>query len=91
MPLPGKRSGSVRLLVPLDELRVLAVGDPGITTMIVSLTDGALDPSFGEDGLSMTAFEDAIAPVSAVLLPDGRFAVLADEDSYGLALARFFY
>jgi hypothetical protein len=29
--------------------------------------------------------------VSAVLLPDGRFAVLADNDSLGLALARFFF
>lgn len=78
------------MVIPLADGRVLAVGDPGITSMRVSPTDGFLDPSFGEDGFSITAFEEAIAPVSAVLLPDGRYAVLADEDSLGFALARFF-
>lgn len=58
--------------------------------MMESSTDGALDPSFGDSGMSITAFKDPISPVSAVLLPDGRFAVLADQDSFGLALARFF-
>ena len=61
-----------------------------MTVMMVRLADGALDPTFGIDGMSITAFQETIAPVSAVLLPDGRFVVLADEDSFDFALARFF-
>ena len=80
----------MRSLLLIDDARVLAIGDPGITAVMVNGLDGTLDASFGEDGISITAFDDPIAAVSAVLLPDGRFAVLADEDSLPLALARFF-
>lgn len=88
--LPGDRTGAVRSVIAVDDARFLALGDPGITSIMGSVMDGSLDASFGEDGISITAFDDPIAAVSAVLLPDGRFAVLADNDSLGLALARFF-
>jgi uncharacterized delta-60 repeat protein len=88
--LPAGRQGEVAGLMPTTEGHVLAFGSPGISLGRLEATTGALDRSFGQDGFAIVDFDSPILATAAVRREDGRFLVLADDDSLPFFVARFF-
>jgi uncharacterized delta-60 repeat protein len=76
------------VVVQPDE-RIIAAGRTG-TDIALSryLSDGELDPSFGEDGLVVTELAGKSAALDAVLQPDGK-VVVAGNAGGDFALARY--
>src|SRR5262249_13063086 len=74
------------LLLPDGKLLVLAlsVGSPSEFALMRFTTDGALDATFGGDGVVEPALGGNIDAVAAALQPDGKILVAADT-SFGVS------
>jgi uncharacterized delta-60 repeat protein len=88
--LPAGRNGAIAGMLPTAGGQVLAFGSPGITLIRLDPSTGALDASFGEEGIAIVDLDPPVRAVAAVRRADGRVLVLADEDSFDFAVARFF-
>jgi uncharacterized delta-60 repeat protein len=75
------------LLATSDGL--IAISSPDITLIRVDPATGVLDPGFGDGGITALPLAEGFATL-AVRRTDGRFVVLADDDSFQFVLARFF-
>jgi uncharacterized delta-60 repeat protein len=84
----GDTDESRRLVVQRDgRIVVIGVVQPASSTgQQIALArydaDGALDTSFGTSGLVVTPVEDASAPISALLLPDGDILVAGNTPNH---------
>ena len=76
---------SPRGLFRLADGDVLVIsGTPSLATIVRLNRDGSTDPDFGQDGRLDFPTSGPI-PDRAVVMPDGGFVLLADDDTHGAA------